>query len=52
MEIHKIPEQERAVRIVGQHFIDGTEDQLIMYVGGLAGTGKSHVIKATVELFK
>jgi hypothetical protein len=42
----------RAVRIVGEHFILRSEEQLLMYLGGGAGTGKSYVIKAIVELFK
>lgn len=46
------PEQERAVRIVGEHFVYGREDQLLMYVGGIGGSGKSYVVKAIVELFK
>ncbi|KAF8206355.1 hypothetical protein K438DRAFT_1578096, partial [Mycena galopus ATCC 62051] len=45
------PEQERALRIVANHFISGTDDQLLMYVGGVGGTGKSHIIEAIVELF-
>lgn len=45
-------EQERAVRIIGEHFILGKEAQLLMYVGGIAGSGKSYVVKAVVELFK
>jgi len=45
-------EQERAVRIVGEHFVYGREDQLLMYVGGIGGSGKSYVVKAIVELFK
>jgi ATP-dependent DNA helicase PIF1 len=28
------------------------EHQLLLYIGGAAGTGKSHVIRAIVELFK
>ncbi|KAF8214892.1 hypothetical protein K438DRAFT_1469779, partial [Mycena galopus ATCC 62051] len=46
------PDQERALRIIADHFISGTDDQLLMYVGGMGGTGKSHVIEAIVELFK
>ncbi|KAJ7314536.1 hypothetical protein DFH08DRAFT_716457, partial [Mycena albidolilacea] len=45
-------EQEGALRIVADHFISGTHDQLLMYVGGMGGTGKSYVIEAIVELFK
>lgn len=46
------PEQERAVRIVAEHMIASSHDQLMMYVGGSAGTGKSYVIESIVELFK
>jgi ATP-dependent DNA helicase PIF1 len=46
------PEQERAVRIVGEHFILCSEEQLLMYLGGRAGTGKSYVIKVIIKLFK
>ncbi|KAK7038406.1 hypothetical protein R3P38DRAFT_2476124, partial [Favolaschia claudopus] len=45
-------EQERAVRIIGEHFILGIEDQLLMYVAGVGGAGKSYVIDTIVELFK
>lgn len=44
-------EQEAAVRIVGEHLLRGRAEQLMMYVGGEGGTGKSHVVKAIVELF-
>ncbi|KAJ6517156.1 hypothetical protein DFH09DRAFT_812044, partial [Mycena vulgaris] len=46
------PEQERAVRMVGEHFIHGLDDQLLMYIAGVGGAGKSYVIKAVVELFR
>lgn len=45
-------EQERAVRIIADHFVHGMETQLLMYVSGVGGTGKSHVVKAIVELFR
>ncbi|KAF8176119.1 hypothetical protein K438DRAFT_1607639 [Mycena galopus ATCC 62051] len=45
------PEQECALRIVANHFISRTDNQLLIYVGGMGGTGKSHVIEAIVELF-
>jgi hypothetical protein len=45
-------EQERAFRIVANHWKTGDTEQLLMYVGGMGGTGKSHVIRATVEFFK
>lgn len=44
-------EQERAFRIIAEHFVKGSEEQLLMYMGGIGGTGKSHVISAIVELF-
>ncbi|KAJ7130146.1 hypothetical protein C8R44DRAFT_613502, partial [Mycena epipterygia] len=45
-------EQERAVRMIGEHFIFGLDDQLLMYIAGVGGAGKSYVIKAIVELFQ
>ncbi|KAJ7864019.1 hypothetical protein B0H13DRAFT_1453967, partial [Mycena leptocephala] len=45
-------EQERAVRMVSEHFIRGEEYQLLLYVAGVGGTGKSYIIGAIVELFK
>lgn len=45
-------EQVRAVKIIGEHVIGRCEEQLLMYVGGSGGTGKSHVINAIVSLFK
>ena len=44
-------EQERAFRIIGTHMAIGSSNQLTMYVGGVGGTGKSHIINALVELF-
>ena len=38
--------QERAVRLVGEHFILGIDDQLLLYVVGVGGSGKSYVIEA------
>jgi Helitron helicase-like domain at N-terminus/PIF1-like helicase len=45
-------EQQRAFRLVGSHFGESSPDQLLLHIGGMAGTGKSHVIKAIVALFK
>ena len=45
-------EQERAFRIIANHAVAPGSEQLIMYVGGMAGTGKSQVIKALMEFFK
>src|SRR5258705_1479644 len=45
-------EQERAFRIIANHAVAPGSEQLIMYVGGMGGTGKSQVIKALMDLFK
>ncbi|KAG2032555.1 hypothetical protein BDR03DRAFT_873672, partial [Suillus americanus] len=46
------PEQEMSLRIIREHFINDDVDQLLMFITGIGGSGKSHVIRATVELFK
>ncbi|KAJ7021406.1 hypothetical protein C8F04DRAFT_895542, partial [Mycena alexandri] len=46
-------EQTRAVRMVAEHFMFGLENQLLLYVAGVGGSGKSFIIKTTiVEFFK
>jgi hypothetical protein len=45
-------EQERAYRIVANHCCSETPDQLTMNLAGMAGTGKTCVIKAITEFFK
>lgn len=45
-------EQERAIRVVCEHFINGTEEQLMCHISGPGGTGKSYVVHAIVEFFK
>ena len=45
-------EQERAIRIVCEHFMEGTEEQMLCHITGPGGTGKSHVVRAIVEFFK
>ncbi|KDQ65220.1 hypothetical protein JAAARDRAFT_107209, partial [Jaapia argillacea MUCL 33604] len=50
--IDQNPEQEQAVRIIGEHFILGDQEQLLLYISGIGGSGKSHVIRAVVEFFK
>jgi hypothetical protein len=47
LKIRGNKEQEHAVWIIGEHFI---EEQLLYHVSGPGSTGKSHVIKAIVEL--
>ena len=44
------PEQLRAFEIVGTHIIRGGP-QLLMYIGGVGGTGKSHVLRSILRLF-
>ncbi|KAJ6501460.1 hypothetical protein C8R47DRAFT_970072, partial [Mycena vitilis] len=50
MNIRDNAEQLRAIRIVAKHVLDGGS-QLLMYVAGVGGTGKSHFIKAVVRMF-
>jgi len=45
-------DQERAFRIIANHAVTPGSEQLMMYVGGMAGTGKSQVIKALMDFFK
>ncbi|KAF5322401.1 hypothetical protein D9619_001300 [Psilocybe cf. subviscida] len=45
-------EQLRAFKTVADHVIQGTPEQLLMYVSGVGGTGKSHVIQSIVRLFE
>ncbi|KAH7918710.1 hypothetical protein BV22DRAFT_1024132, partial [Leucogyrophana mollusca] len=44
-------EQDRAFRIVANHATMSTPSQLKMHLGGMAGTGKSQVIKALTHFF-
>ena len=44
-------EQERAFRIVANHATQHDHEQLKMYIGGMAGTGKSQVIKSLIQFF-
>lgn len=45
-------EQERAFRIVAEHIRGGSTEPLLLYMGGVGGTGKSHVIKSLILLFE
>ncbi|KAF8226475.1 hypothetical protein L208DRAFT_1301494, partial [Tricholoma matsutake] len=45
-------EQEKAFRIVATHASDPYSEPLWMYIGGMAGTGKSQVLKALKSFFK
>jgi len=44
-------EQERAFRIIANHSSSVNNEQLNMYLGGMAGTGKSQVIKSLMDFF-
>jgi PIF1-like helicase len=44
-------EQERAFRIIANHSSSPCIEQLKLYLGGMAGTGKSQVIKALMDFF-
>ncbi|KAF8235308.1 hypothetical protein L208DRAFT_1194927, partial [Tricholoma matsutake] len=45
-------EQEKAFCIVATHASDPYSEPLRMYIGGMAGTGKSQVLKALKSFFK
>ena len=45
-------EQKRAFEIVAQHTATENPDQLLMYVGGPGGTGKSRVVNALRDFFE
>jgi len=45
-------EQECAFKIVANHSVEPTTEQLLMHLGGMAGTGKSQVIKALISFFE
>ncbi|KAJ7495930.1 hypothetical protein B0H11DRAFT_1640775, partial [Mycena galericulata] len=51
MKIYSNAEQLRAMRIISKHVLDGGS-QLLMYVAGVGGTGKSHLIKSVVLMFQ
>ena len=44
-------EQERAFKIIATHAINVDSPQLCMYIGGMAGTGKSQIIRCLIEFF-
>ncbi|KAF8586807.1 hypothetical protein K439DRAFT_1290276, partial [Ramaria rubella] len=46
------PDEERAFKIVTNHAVQPSGEQLKMYLGGMAGTGKSQVIKALAHFFE
>ena len=44
-------EQDRAFQLVANHTCSHDLDQLKMYIAGMAGTGKTRVLKSLVEYF-
>jgi len=44
-------EQERSFRIIANHAVTPGSEQLMIYVGGMAGTGKSQVIISLMDFF-
>ena len=50
MNLLSNPEQLQAFMIIAAQIICPTKQQLLMFIGGVGGTGKSHVIKAIVTL--
>ncbi|KAF5316214.1 hypothetical protein D9619_006531 [Psilocybe cf. subviscida] len=51
MNLSSNPEQLKAFNTVADHLATGKTDQLLMYVSGVGGTGKSHVIRSIITLF-
>ena len=45
-------EQKRAFQIVAQHTLEEKPEQLLMYLGGPGGTGKSRVVNALRDFFQ
>ncbi|PBK92377.1 hypothetical protein ARMGADRAFT_883692, partial [Armillaria gallica] len=45
-------EQERAFRLVTNHSSGPKSIPLQMYIGGMGGTGKTHVLQALISYFK
>ncbi|KAJ7152244.1 hypothetical protein C8R43DRAFT_820720, partial [Mycena crocata] len=52
MNIDDNVEQLRAVRMIAEHFMFGMEQQLLLYIAGVGGSGKSFIIEAIVEFFR
>ncbi|KAF8133836.1 hypothetical protein EV363DRAFT_1098141, partial [Boletus edulis] len=45
-------EQSHTFRIIAEHFTSSSLDQMMCLITGIAGLGKSHIIKAIVALFR
>jgi hypothetical protein len=52
LEIRGNSEQEMVIRIICEHFMSGTEEQMLCHIMGARDVGKSHVVHAIVEFFK
>lgn len=51
LRFHLNKEQNHAFRIVANHSCSPDSSSLRMYIGGMAGTGKSQVLKALLDFF-
>lgn len=49
-QLHRNAEQQRAFELVARHVCFGGR-QLLMYIAGVGGTGKTYVVKAILRLF-
>ena len=52
LEVRGNSEQEMVIRIICEHFMNGTEEQMLCHITVVGGTGKSHIVCAIVEFFK
>ncbi|PPQ81034.1 hypothetical protein CVT26_002879 [Gymnopilus dilepis] len=51
MNLASNAEQLAAFNLIARHVMEHSQEQLLMYVSGVGGTGKSHVVKSIVKLF-
>jgi len=51
MNLASNPEQLRAFRLIANKVISQSQEQMLLYVSGVGGTGKSHVIQCIIKLF-
>ena len=51
-ELHLNPAQERAFRIASNHVASNVKEQLRMFITGMAGTGKTTVLRSLKQFFE
>jgi len=49
--LHNNPEQERAFTIIVEHMLMKDLEQLLIFITGIGGSGKTHVIRAILDAF-